>query len=119
MHFNTSYFDGELKRTNLIGIPNNRLFTALNKTNSKSHSIFNLDLILYKKELLEQFECRILSTRCLKLKSGSSIKTHIELNIGYWNNLVRIHLPVSTNYSICFTINGIKVQMNTNESWCN
>ncbi len=117
MHFNTSYFDGEWKGINLITSSNNPLSLAPDKTTDEAQSVFDLDLIPQTKALLEKFECRILSARYLKLRSGSSIKTHVDPDIGYWNNLVRIHLPISTNASTWFTINNVKLQMPINQTW--
>lgn len=117
MHFNTSYFDGEWKGINLISSSINRASLAPDKTNDVSHSNYDWGLIPYTKALLEKFKCRIISARYLKLKPGSIIKTHVDPDIGYWNNLVRIHLPIYTNASTWFTINDVKLQMSINKTW--
>lgn len=66
---------------------------------------------------LAQLRCPLLAVRYLRLGPGSRIREHSDLNLGFDDGEVRIHVPVSTDQNVEFLLNGRRVEMDEGEAW--
>jgi hypothetical protein len=69
------------------------------------------------REVLSWFECPLSAVRFLRLGPGSCIKEHTDLNLGYEDGEVRIHIPVATDDKVEFILAGERVPMRAGEAW--
>ena len=68
-------------------------------------------------EVTEQFSCEKSRVRLLRLRSGSHIFRHSDPIHEISSNLVRLHIPVSTNPNVRFIVNDQHVTMLPGEVW--
>ena len=61
--------------------------------------------------VLQRFACPLLSVRFLKLAAGSVIREHRDLNLGYEDGELRLHIPVQTNPQVEFYLNGRQISL--------
>lgn len=66
---------------------------------------------------LESFDCQLLSARFLKLAAGAIIREHRDLNLGYEDGELRVHVPVRTNPDVEFLLQGRPIEMREGEAW--
>ncbi len=71
----------------------------------------------YFSEVLQQFQCELLSVRLMKLDAGSSIKEHIDPDLAMEEGYARLHIPITTNPQMEFVLNGRPVTMHPGECW--
>jgi len=67
--------------------------------------------------LLRRFACPLQSVRFLRLAAGSAIREHRDLNLGYEDGEIRLHIPVRTNAQVEFYLNGRRLALNEGECW--
>lgn len=66
---------------------------------------------------LAQFDCPLLSARFLRLAPGATIREHRDLNLGYEDGEIRVHVPVQTNPEVEFLLEGRRLEMREGEAW--
>jgi len=71
----------------------------------------------YLKEVIQQFECPLLSVRLLRLAVGAKIKPHRDYKLGYEDNCFRLHVPIKTNPGVAFTLDDTNLEMLPGECW--
>ena len=71
----------------------------------------------YFQAVLAQFQCPLLGARLLRLKAGSRIREHTDLNLGYEDGEIRVHVPVHTNPGVEFYVAGQRVTLGEGECW--
>lgn len=76
-----------------------------------------LDKCPYFTEILQSFQCPLLSVRLLKLSAGTKIHEHKDADLCYEQGLVRFHIPVITNALVEFISNGVPMYLNEGECW--
>ena len=76
-----------------------------------------LDRCPYYRDVLAAFVCPIKSARLLKLGAGASIREHRDYDLGLDQNEARVHVPVVTNSSVEFLLEGRRVVMAPGEAW--
>ena len=64
------------------------------------------------RETLAWFECPLQCVRLMRLTPGSVIKEHRDLDLDVELGTARLHIPVTTNDSVVFRLNGRRVMMN-------
>ncbi len=69
------------------------------------------------REALASFRCELLSARFLKLAAGASIREHTDLNLGYEDGELRVHVPVQTNPEVEFVLDGEPLELGEGEAW--
>jgi len=69
------------------------------------------------KSVLATFQAPLLSARLMKLGTGSKIKEHRDYDLNPDGGTVRIHVPVITNPTVDFRLNGQRVMMQEGECW--
>jgi ribosomal protein S18 acetylase RimI-like enzyme len=67
--------------------------------------------------VLETLHCPKKSVRFLRLKAGSVIKEHSDLELDFEDGEVRLHIPVITNPDVEFILAGRRVVMRDGECW--
>lgn len=72
----------------------------------------------YFQEVLSSLKCRKTNVRLLRLEPGGEIKEHRDpqLNLEF-RNQIRLHVPIFTNESVEFMLNGTAVPLLPGELW--
>ena len=117
-HFNTAYYEGDWSGAALrsVGGQAGRLYP--DPTASASFA----DTPLHARcpgarAALSQLRCPLLAVRFLRLGAGSRIKEHADLNLGFEDGEVRIHVPVTSGPDVEFLLDGRRVEMAEGEAW--
>jgi hypothetical protein len=76
-----------------------------------------LDHCPYFAEVMRAFRCPLRTVRLMRLASGSVIKEHADLDLGFEDGMVRIHVAVVTNDQVAFFLNGSRVAMEAGSAW--
>jgi len=71
----------------------------------------------YFREVLGCFACPLHAVRLMRLAPGSVIKEHRDHDLCFEDGMVRIHIPVVTNTSVDFRLNGARVIMAAGSCW--
>lgn len=71
----------------------------------------------YIPDVLDWFQCPLLSVRLMRLASGSVIKTHVDHDLSAEMGLARLHIPITTNNEVEFKLNGEVVHCLPGECW--
>ena len=66
---------------------------------------------------LRAFASPLLAVRFLRLGPGGRIKEHADLNLGFEDGEVRIHVPVTTDAEVAFYLDGRRIDMGAGEAW--
>ncbi|MCJ8211346.1 aspartyl/asparaginyl beta-hydroxylase domain-containing protein [Mucilaginibacter sp. RS28] len=69
------------------------------------------------RQLLQQFNCPLLSARLLNLKAGSVIKKHRDFDLSFEHGEARLHFPIITNDKVSFYLNDKLLPMQAGECW--
>jgi len=117
-HFNTAGYDGEWSGVALRSIggqigrlyPDPTLSTAFADTPLMVHCPG-------VQAVLAHLRCPLLAVRFLRLGPGSRIREHSDLNLGFEDGEVRIHIPVATDPTVEFRLDGQRVEMAEGEAW--
>lgn len=117
-HFNTSGYTGTWNSIPLFA-PNgdhNNIFASQKDQEPIQETEFmsNCD---YFKEVLDHFDCPLLSVRLLNLGVGAYIKPHKDFELGYENNCFRLHIPITTNPKVEFILADTSLAMRPGECW--
>lgn len=117
-HFNTAYYEGDWSGVALrsIGGEAGRLYP-----NPSAGGNFADTPLLGRcpgvGRLLAGLGCPLLAVRFLRLGPGSRIREHRDLNLGFEDGEVRIHVPVTTDPAVKFLLDGRPVRMEAGEAW--
>lgn len=71
----------------------------------------------YLREVLDCFECELLSVRLLRLEPGAVLKEHSDHGLAIELGEARLHVPIRTEPEIVFTLNGRPLAMQPGECW--
>lgn len=119
-HFNDQYYSGNwsaLALRSVGGLPD-QIFPDTTRANGFADTP-HLARCPYIRSILEQFQCPLLSVRLLRLSAGSVVREHRDLNLGYEDGEIRLHIPVVTNPDVEFLLNRERVRMGEGECWYN
>jgi hypothetical protein len=119
-HFNTRYYQGEWSAVPLrsVGGIQGNIYPDPTAKNKFAPTPL-LARCPYVSEVLDFFACPQQAVRFLRLKAGSVVKEHTDLDLGFEDGEVRLHIPVCTNAQLIFTLGGARVVMNEGECWYN
>jgi hypothetical protein len=117
-HFNTRYYEGDWSAAALrsVGGRAGQIYPDPTAT----HSFADTPLMARcpnVRAVLQTFACPLQSVRLLRLDAGSAIREHKDLNLGYEDGEVRIHIPVRTNPAVEFYLAGRRLVLAEGESW--
>jgi hypothetical protein len=71
----------------------------------------------YFRSIIDSFKCKKETVRLLRLAPGSMIKEHCDRGEAYEYGVFRVHVPVTTEEQVFFTIDGQKLHMAAGECW--
>ena len=116
-HFNRAYYEGDWSAVPLrsIGGRSDHIYSDPVRRDFASTEV--LKRCPYFEEVLGAFPCPLLAVRLLRLKSGSRIREHTDLNLGYEDGEIRLHVPVHTNPDVEFYLAGERVILAEGECW--
>lgn len=117
-HFNTAYYQGDWSAVPLrsIGGRADHIYPDPTAKNEFADTPL-LARCPYIQEVLASLQCPQQAVRFLRLKAGSIIKEHRDLELGFEDGEVRLHIPVITNSAVEFVLNQIRVVMSEGECW--
>jgi hypothetical protein len=117
-HFNTAYYEGDWSGAALrsVGGQPGRLYPDPTATTAFADTPV-LGRCPGARTALAQFHCPLLAVRFLRLGPGSRILEHSDLNLGFEDGEVRIHVPVSTDPAVEFRLDGQRIEMAEGEAW--
>jgi len=73
---------------------------------------------VYIQEVLASLKCRKTNVRLLRLEPGAELKEHTDPQLDLQlRNQIRLHVPVFTNESVEFLLNGTAVPLLPGELW--
>jgi hypothetical protein len=116
-HFNTSYYEGDWSAVSLRSTSGGASQVYPDPTKQEFLDTPVLGRCRHFRELLNTFQCQLLSTRLLLLRAGSRILEHRDLNLGYEDGEVRIHIPILTNRDVDFIVDGERLDLLPGECW--
>ena len=76
-----------------------------------------LALAPYFAEVIAAFRCPVKNVRLMRLTPGSVIHEHDDGDLKAECGVARVHVPVTTNPSVAFLLNGERVDMAPGETW--
>ncbi len=119
-HFNTRYYEGDWSAVPLrsVGGRAGNIYPDPTAKNAYAATPL-LARCPYVREVLDFFACPQQSVRFLRLKAGSVVKEHTDLDLGFEDGEVRLHIPVRTNPDLVFMLGGARVMMREGECWYN
>jgi hypothetical protein len=71
----------------------------------------------YFAEVMRTFRCPLRTVRLMRLAPGSVIKEHTDVDLGFEDGMVRLHIPVVTNDQVAFFLSGSRVVMEAGSCW--
>lgn len=117
-HFNTAYYAGDWSGVPLrsVGGEAGRLYP-----NPTASGEFDDTPVLARcpgvQALLATLRCPLLAVRFLRLGPDSRIREHRDLNLGFDDGEVRLHVPVTTDPAVEFLLDRQPVRMEPGEVW--
>lgn len=117
-HFNTFTYEGDWSGVALrsVGGVAKQLYPDPTATEDFADTAY-LDSCPGARAALAEFGCPLLSARFLKLAAGAIIREHRDLNLGYEDGELRVHVPVRTNPDVEFLLQGRPIEMREGEAW--
>ena len=117
-HFNTNGYVGKWKAIPLYASKGDasNIF-ALSNSNETIVETPAMNNCTYFKEVINSFQCPILSARLLRLGAGAKIKPHRDYKLGYEDGNFRLHIPIITNNNVQFLLNDVQLTMLPGECW--
>lgn len=117
-HFNTRYYQGDWSAVPLRSVGGRAGNIYPDPTAKTAYAPTPLlEQCPYVREVLAFFKCPQQAVRFLRLKAGSVIKEHTDLDLGFEDGEVRLHIPVRTNADVIFMLGGKRIIMHEGECW--
>lgn len=117
-HFNTGYYVGDWSGVALrsVGGVAGALYPDPSSTAAYADTAL-LERCPHVRALLAALPCPLLSVRFLRLGAGARILDHTDLNLGFADGEVRLHVPVTTSADVEFLLAGTALDMALGEVW--
>lgn len=115
-HFNTKDFDGQWKSIALRSGTGNATDINANYTPLFTDTPL-LEKLPYIKSILGEWQCEKETVRFMALYPGSEIKPHKDLGCSYQDGNFRLHIPILTNDSVDFVVDGTNHKLHPGECW--
>jgi len=115
-HPNMSAYDGSWLITSLTSIDGKtKQIVAVENQDYINTPL--LQKMKYIKDIINRFQTKVEAVRFMKLGANSIIKTHRDRGSHYNDGLARIHIPITTNKSVEFILNGQKTKMDVGKCY--
>lgn len=117
-HFNTFTYEGDWSGVALrsVGGVAKQLYPDPTATEEFADTAY-LDRCPAARAALNSLRCPLLSARFLRLAAGSIIREHRDLNLGYEDGELRVHVPIHSNPDVEFLLEGRRIEMRAGEAW--
>lgn len=117
-HFNREYYQGEWKALALRSTTG-RVDQIHRRHDDTREAVPTsvLSRCIYFQEVIGSFQCPIWNARLMSLSPGSKILEHEDHFMGFEYGLVRIHIPIITDYQVEFFVAHERLSMNEGEAW--
>lgn len=116
VHFNQQDYSGTWSSISLRSASGSE--TDIHATaNARYQDTPLLDRCPYFRSVMDWFHCEKEAVRLLSLSPGSFIREHRDLSSGYEDGFFRIHVPIQTNDSVVFRVNGQELKMLPGSCW--
>jgi len=115
-HFNKNDYDGNWTGISLRSASGE----AQDIKASVSHAFGDTSLLgdcPYFREILASFPFEKETVRLLALAPGSVIRAHRDAGLGYPHGCFRLHIPITTDEKVQFTVDGCNLNMGAGECW--
>lgn len=76
-----------------------------------------LDACPFFRQVVDRFQCEKESVRLLRLAAGSVIHEHRDPGGGYVDGFFRVHIPITSNDSTRFLVDGEPLTMQPGDCW--
>jgi hypothetical protein len=76
-----------------------------------------LDRCPAHRRALAQFGCPVMAARLLALAPGAVLKEHSDLNLGWEDGEIRLHVPIITADQVEFVLDGSPVDLPAGQCW--
>lgn len=118
LHFQVKHYSGEWSAIPLrsIGGAIDNGFISPEENDCYEHTSLLLSSP-YLQDVLNFFECPLLSVRLLKLAAGAKVHEHKDRDLCFEEGLVRFHIPVFTNPEVDFFLDGEKMVLTEGSCW--
>jgi len=116
-HFNTQYYNGDWSGIALRTSVNAHVALYPDPTATEFVGTEMLGRCSYVPTVLGAFHCPLESVRFLRLGAGSEIREHKDFKLGFEDGVMRVHIPVVTDPSVEFYLDGERVNMKPGEVW--
>ena len=117
-HFNTGYYTGDWSGAAMRSFEGRERWLYPDPTTQTNYA--NTSLLTRSPavaEALKAFKCTLLAVRLLRLGPNSSIKEHTDLDLGIDDGEARVHIPILTNDSTTFWLEGNRLPMQAGQAW--
>ncbi len=71
----------------------------------------------YIPEVLATLECQQASARLMSLRAGEEIRRHTDMDLGFEDGCVRLHIPIQTSTDVIFHIDDQPIHFGAGECW--
>lgn len=117
-HFNKGIYDGDWSGVALRSVRGAALalYPDPNAQGAFADTAI-LERCAYFQQVLAAFECELESVRLLKLRPGSNIREHRDYRLGLEDDVLRVHVPITTNPDVEFRLEGQQIPMAPGEAW--
>jgi len=118
LHFQVKHYDGEwsaIPLRSIRGEADNGFISPV-ETDVYEDTVL-LQQSPYLQQVVNWFECPLLSVRLLKLAAGTQIHEHKDRDLCYEEGLVRFHIPVITNDEVAFYLDKERMHLQEGECW--
>lgn len=118
LHFQVKHYSGEWSAIPLrsIGGTIDNGFISPEETDCYEDTTLLLSSP-YLQDVLNYFQCPLLSVRLLKLAAGAKVHEHKDRDLCFEEGLVRFHIPVFTNPEVDFFLDGEKMMLTEGSCW--
>lgn len=116
-HFNTNGYKGGWKSVALLSPNGNAQHIFVHHDDLVLEETTILKNCPYFQQVLQQFDCPVVSARLLNLEVGAEILPHSDHELGYEDGTFRLHIPITTNKDVEFIVNDEALRMLSGECW--
>jgi hypothetical protein len=116
-HHNTNDYAGSWTSLALRSPSGNIYDTYAHAPNDVFMNTGLMEKCSYFRMIVDSFECKKETVRLLRLAPGSRIKQHTDRGEAYEYGAFRVHIPITTEEEVFFTIDNERVHMAAAECW--
>lgn len=117
LHFNNFDYEGDWRSISLRSASGNMDDIFAHSGNMSYVDTPLMAEVDYIRSIVDSWKCKKESVRLLSLSPGSIIKPHKDRGCSYQDGSFRIHIPILTNKSVHFTVDGKELFLDEGTCW--